>query len=94
MRYYLVLLLIIVVLTSFFAYASESNPGAEKAAIESAQTWLALVDGGKYSESWEEAAGYFQGENCIEKTQVSTVCHLTSGCTRRGVCRDSIQYNV
>jgi hypothetical protein len=60
MRYYLVLLLIIVVLTSFFAYASESNPGAEKAAIESAQTWLALVDGGKYSESWEEAAGYFQ----------------------------------
>lgn len=60
MKHYIVLLLFIVVFTGFFACTSESNPGAEKAAIESAQAWLALVDGGKYSDSWEEAAGYFQ----------------------------------
>lgn len=32
-------------------------PGAaDQAAIASAQTWVALVDGEKYSRSWEEAA--------------------------------------
>ena len=30
----------------------------EKAAIESAGAWLDLLDSGKYSESWEEAAEY------------------------------------
>jgi hypothetical protein len=60
MRYCLVLLFVIVVFTGLSACASENNPEAEKAAIESAKAWLALVDSGKYSESWEEAAGYFQ----------------------------------
>jgi hypothetical protein len=35
---------------------SRSNPAAEKAAIESAQAWLALVDAGSYSKGWEEGA--------------------------------------
>jgi hypothetical protein len=60
MRYCFVFLLVIVVFNGLSACASESNPEAEKAAIESAKAWLALVDSGKYSESWEEAAGYFQ----------------------------------
>ncbi len=38
----------------------ESNPEAEKAATGSAEVWLALVDSGRYSESWEQAAGYFR----------------------------------
>jgi len=38
--------------------ASESS--AEKAAQQSAQTWLALVDGGKYGQSWSEAAQLFK----------------------------------
>ena len=37
-----------------------SNPAAEKAAIESAQAWLALVDGDSYAKSWEEAAAGFK----------------------------------
>ena len=40
--------------------ASKSNPDAQRAAIESAQAWLELVDNGKYAESWEEAAEYFK----------------------------------
>jgi len=37
---------------------SQSNPEAEKAATESAEVWLALVDSGRYAESWEQAAAY------------------------------------
>ena len=40
--------------------ASESNPEAEKAAIESTQVWLQLVDNGQFAESWNEAAEYFK----------------------------------
>jgi hypothetical protein len=34
----------------------KSNLAAEKAAVESAQAWLDLVDAGSYSKSWDEAA--------------------------------------
>lgn len=37
----------------------------EKAAIESAGAWLDLLDSGKYSESWEEAAQYLR--NAVSK---------------------------
>ena len=37
-----------------------SDSSAEKAAQQSAQTWLALVDGGKYGQSWSEAAQLFK----------------------------------
>jgi hypothetical protein len=40
------------------AYASPT-PQAE--AQKSAEQWLALVDAGKFAESWENAAGYFKG---------------------------------
>lgn len=43
----------------------ESNSGAEQAAIDAAQKWLSLVDGGQYSESWEQSAEYFR--NVISK---------------------------
>ncbi len=33
----------------------------EQLAQQSAESWLALVDAGKYDESWEEAAQYFKG---------------------------------
>ena len=33
---------------------------AEKAAEASAQAWLALVDDGKYGESWDAASAYFR----------------------------------
>jgi hypothetical protein len=40
---------------------------AKEAALEASQAWLALVDGGNYSESWEEAAQYFK--NAVLKAQ-------------------------
>jgi hypothetical protein len=40
------------------AQKQKTNPEAEKAALEAAGAWLELLDSGKYSESWEEAAGY------------------------------------
>ena len=46
---------------------SKSNPEAEKAAIDAAQTWLGLVDNQQYAQSWEQAAGYFK--NAVSKEQ-------------------------
>jgi Protein of unknown function (DUF4019) len=40
-----------------------ADQGAEKSAQEAAQSWLALVDSGKYSESWDEAAQVFKGKS-------------------------------
>ena len=37
------------------------NPEAEAAAVSAAESWLALVDGGSYAESWDEAAQFFRG---------------------------------
>jgi hypothetical protein len=39
---------------------AESNPEAEKAALECAEKWLAIVDQGDYDKSWEESAGLFR----------------------------------
>ncbi len=38
-----------------------SNPEAEAKAIESAVTWVEIIDGGEYAKSWEEAASFFKG---------------------------------
>ena len=38
-----------------------TEPDKVKLAVSSAETWLSLVDGGKYTDSWNEAAGYFKG---------------------------------
>lgn len=40
--------------------AGETKVTKEKAAVVSAETWLKLVDEGKYGDSWTEAAEYFQ----------------------------------
>lgn len=37
-----------------------ANAEKERTAVTAAQKWLGLVDTGKYSESWREAAGYFK----------------------------------
>lgn len=43
---------------SAIAQDSQSTPQAEAAA----SAWLALVDAGKYSDSWEQAAGLFKSK--------------------------------
>lgn len=50
---------------------SKNQPDAEKAALEAAQTWLVLVDEGKYAQSWEETASYFRGAVSQEQWQAS-----------------------
>ena len=46
---------------------ADASEAKEAAALKSAGKWLALVDAGNYSESWEAAAGYFQ--NAVSKEQ-------------------------
>jgi predicted exporter len=42
------------------AQTVHADEAAEKAAQSAASQWLALVDQGKYAESWEAAAAYFK----------------------------------
>ena len=49
---------IIIVLLSGISWAT--NAEKENEAVTAAEKWLALVDAGKYSESWREAAAYFR----------------------------------
>ena len=51
-------ILCVLLLSSGAALADERS---EKSAVTAAEAWLALVDQEKYSESWDEAAQYFQG---------------------------------
>ncbi len=44
-----------------------TKKSAEKAAVKAADEWLALVDEGKYAESWKAAAEYFR--NVISRKQ-------------------------
>ncbi len=39
----------------------------EKAALAAAEQWLALIDEGKYAESWQESAGLFR--NAVRQNQ-------------------------
>ncbi len=58
----------VVIFTSLvFISFLHANPAAEKAALTSSDAWLALVDRGKYSESWDQAAEYFR--NAVTKDQ-------------------------
>ncbi len=40
--------------------AMADNTDKEKAAVSAAERWLAMVDEGKYAESWKKAAAYFR----------------------------------
>lgn len=44
-----------------------ADQGKEEAAIGVSQAWLALVDEGKYSESWRQGAAFFK--NAVGKDQ-------------------------
>lgn len=47
--------------------ALAQNSGKEKAAVASAEKWLALVDSGQYAESWKAAATYFRNNVTEQK---------------------------
>ena len=54
-----------VIATAVSGIAAETEK--EKAAVTVAEKWVALVDGGKYAESWKEAAEYFK--NAVKQEQ-------------------------
>jgi Protein of unknown function (DUF4019) len=63
-----IVILTIVILGSLgFACFLHADPWAEKAALTSSRAWLSLVDQGKYSESWDQAAEYFK--NAVTREQ-------------------------
>jgi hypothetical protein len=49
------------------SHTLQAGQQAEETATASAQKWLTLIDQGKYSESWDEAAGFFR--NAVQKNQ-------------------------
>lgn len=55
--------------------ASQTPQDSEKLAQQSAVSWLALVDTGKYAESWDEAAQFFK--EAVTKDQWQGMLHAT-----------------
>ena len=53
------------------APAAHADTEATDAGIEAATVWLALVDSGKYGESWDEAANYFRNAVTRDKWEMS-----------------------
>ena len=45
----------------------ENHSADEQAAVQSAKKWLALVDEGKYRDSWDEAADVFKNAVTIDE---------------------------
>ena len=64
-----ILVILGIVIVGIMGCTSQSNPEAEREAINSAQAWLELVDNEKYMESWEEAAKYFKSAISKDKWQ-------------------------
>jgi hypothetical protein len=62
-RFIVVGVAIVIVLLVGISWAT--NAEKEKAAVRAAESWLTVVDIGKYSESWQEAAEYFR--NSVEQ---------------------------
>jgi hypothetical protein len=48
-----------------------ADQAKEKSAVNTAKTWLKLVDEGKYSESWDETSQYFKNAVPREQWNVS-----------------------
>ena len=58
--------LVFIGVLAFVQFATADHT-KERAAVEVSREWLKLVDEGKYSESWEEAAQYFK--NALTREQ-------------------------
>jgi len=61
----LCILALYLLLSGAVAAAQEVSKGT--AAMTAAEKWLALVDGGRYAESWNEASQYFK--NAVQQEQ-------------------------
>lgn len=57
------------------AVVTAGTPEKEIAAVSAAEKWLAVIDEGKYSESWREAASYFKTAVQQEQWEQSLQAH-------------------
>lgn len=62
-----------------------ANAEKEKAAVTIAEKWLALIDTGKYSESWREANEYFR--NSVKKDQWEKIVRSVRTSTGKVISR-------
>ena len=60
-------LLLVILLVGLGAGSLRADQATEKAVSSDARAWLSLIDNGNYSESWKEAATYFQ--NAVSEQQ-------------------------
>ena len=63
--------LFVLALLLCFSAAAQTKP--EGAAKQSAESWLALVDSGKYANSWDEASQFFK--SAVTKDQWQNALH-------------------
>jgi CHASE3 domain sensor protein len=59
-KLFLTFLFVSVVISCVMIATIQADESKEESAQKAAESWLALVDAGKYSESWEEAAQLFK----------------------------------
>jgi Protein of unknown function (DUF4019) len=67
--------LILITAVACLAAHAQAQPKPEQLAQQSAETWLALVDSGKYADSWQESASLFKAH--VTKGQWSSMIAAT-----------------
>jgi hypothetical protein len=55
------IVLVVIALILMTGISTAAEPNREKQGVTAAEKWVALVDNGKYADSWNEAADYFKG---------------------------------
>ena len=57
---FLILCAVVLMHSFCFAQQNEAKPDSTKPGIEAANLWMSLITGGKYGESWDQAANLFK----------------------------------
>jgi hypothetical protein len=61
--------LLVVGLFAYFPILTQAQQKPEQLAQQSADSWVGLVDSGKYAESWQEASSVFKAHVCKDDWQ-------------------------
>jgi len=67
------------------ALQSQAQQSPEQLAQQSAESWLALVDSGKYADSWQEASSIFKAH--VTKDQWQSMLSATLGSLGKNTSR-------
>lgn len=71
MKHWLIIFFVLISLYFIgISHILQADQSAEESALASAQKWLTLIDKGKYSESWDQAAQFFKA--AVSKKQWPT----------------------